>query len=122
MSHVSQSALSVERHLMPEGVVLLQLGGIIDAKTFEQLEGAVQDVLTRGGNRLIVDLSGIGYISSAGIGVLLYAMGETRRAKGDLVLVGLQPTVLEVFDSLHLISLFILKQDVTEAALVFRKP
>ncbi len=62
----------------------------------------------KGGNyRLAIDMSGVDYISSAGIRALIAARKQARRwNRGDLRLAGLQPRIVEVFDLVGISSLF----------------
>lgn len=116
------ATLTIERELLPGGVVLLRLAGTVDARTFEQLEMAVQDILARGGNKLIVDLSQVHYLSSAGIGIFMHAMSEARSSGGELVLLALTPAVAEIFESLHLSPLFRIAKNRAEALAGFDRP
>ena len=51
-----------------------------------------------GRDRLILDLSGLQYISSAGLRVLMLAAKQSKAQDGTLVLTGLQPLVREIFE------------------------
>jgi anti-sigma B factor antagonist len=46
---------------------------------------------------VLVDLSGVEYISSAGLRVLMVASKESRKAGGRLAVAGLTPVVKEIF-------------------------
>ena len=50
------------------------------------------------GDRVILDLSDLSYISSAGLRVLMLAARQTKAQNGTLVLTGLQPLVQEIFE------------------------
>jgi anti-sigma B factor antagonist len=115
---MAESRLTIERKLVGKGAVLLTVKGIVDAKTFDRLEAALQEVLDRGGGRVVVELAEVGYISSAGIGVLMNAMSETHRRHGELVLLNPGPEVAEIFDALHLTGLFKTASDL-QGALAF---
>ena len=47
--------------------------------------------------KLLIDMSKVTYISSAGLRVLMIAAKGCRKQDGKVVLAGLQPTVSEVF-------------------------
>lgn len=53
---------------------------------------------TGGGDRLVLDLSGLEYISSAGLRVLMLASRDVKSRDGRLVVCGLQPIVKEIFE------------------------
>ena len=67
---------------------------------------AVLGVIVRGFRETLVNLSGLDYISSAGLRVVLLAGKKLRASKGKLVLVGLRDMVREVFDMSGFLSLF----------------
>ena len=80
------------------GVHLLALTGRLGSTTAE----ALRDVLDRpgfGGNsRVLVDLSGVDYVSSAGLHVLERAAERARAAGGMVVVCGLQEPVRVSFE------------------------
>ena len=86
-------------------VTVLGLSGRLDTDTSSDLELAVQDLLQAGGRKFVVDLSGVGYVSSAGLRVLL-SLGKTVANSGNLRLCGLNPTVRQVFDVAGFTQLF----------------
>lgn len=55
------------------GAIVLTVAGEIDMATSPVLENAVRDALTRTPKRLVIDLSGAEFFSSAGITVLMLA-------------------------------------------------
>jgi anti-anti-sigma factor len=81
-----------------EGIVCLKIDGRLDAKTAFDAEARVKEVLGEGRRQLLFDLSGMDYISSAGLRVILMAVKALRSKKGQVVLCGLTPYVKEIFD------------------------
>jgi anti-sigma B factor antagonist len=51
-----------------------------------------------GGEQLVLDLTGLEYISSAGLRVLMLAAREAKAQDGTLVVCSLQPVVREIFE------------------------
>jgi anti-anti-sigma factor len=89
-----------------DGVMVLAAAGRIDSTTSKAFEAEVIEVLDDGERRVVLDLSGVDYMSSAGIRVLLMA---TKRltGRGRLVLCGLQGPVRQVLDLAGLFKLFV---------------
>ena len=79
------------------GMTILSLTGRMDATTANVFGDACKAALDGGARRIVVDLSGIEYISSAGLRVILTMLKVTRSLKGTLAFSGLQPMVSEVF-------------------------
>lgn len=97
-------ALEIRDELVGE-VRVLGLAGRLDTDTAADLELAVQDLIDAGAKDFLVDLSGVGYVSSAGLRVLLM-LGKSIDGKGSLRLCGLNPTVRQVFDVAGFTQLF----------------
>ena len=79
-----------------DGVTVLSLTGSIDAMTAPRITEFIQDQIAGGNIKLVVDMSGVDYTSSAGLRVLLGAIKETRSQSGDLRLTGVRPDVRKV--------------------------
>jgi anti-anti-sigma factor len=97
-------ALGIQEETVGE-VRTLALSGRLDTDTSADLELAVQDLLDAGASQFVIDLTGVGYVSSAGLRVLLM-LGKKVDGKGGLRLSGLNPTVRQVFDVAGFTQLF----------------
>jgi anti-anti-sigma factor len=90
--------LSVSRSIKSPGVVVLKIGGSLDANTSSQLEEDVSDLLKTSPRSLIFDFEFLDFISSAGIRVILMAQKELLKQGGSIMMVKLQPQIQKVFD------------------------
>ena len=79
-------------------VTVIKLTGSIDALTAPQITEFIQGQVAKGHIKLVADMSGVDYTSSAGLRVLLGAIKETRAKSGDLRLTGVQPDVKKVLN------------------------
>src|SRR5690606_16499609 len=79
-----------------DGVDIVAISGSVDGLTAETLLTTLQRHVEGGGSRLVVDLSGVDYTSSAGLRALLATVKEARRRGRDLRLAVLTPTVRKV--------------------------
>lgn len=76
-------------------VTVIAFAGNLDSATAPLAQQALDGILASGGRKIVVDLTGLDYISSAGLRVLL---GTAKRlGTGALRLFGLNETVGEVF-------------------------
>ena len=73
-----------------------EIVGNVDTITADDLSTALQAAISEGHVRLVGDMSGVGYTSSAGLRALLGAMKEARRNGGDLRLAAVGDKVLQV--------------------------
>ena len=80
-------------------VTIVAFAGSLDSNTSPQAQQAIDGILAGGGRKLVVDFSGVDYISSAGLRVLLATAKRLTGpgGAGALRLFGLNETVREVF-------------------------
>ncbi len=83
---------------VPAGHRIIAPCGRIDAASAPMLEGELSKAIDEGHRRIVVNLSSVDYMSSAGLRVLLAAMKRLKKAEGNLVLCAMKPFVQEVFD------------------------
>ncbi len=76
----------------------LHLAGDLDTRNSAQVEKAIRSIMDRACFLIILDLSGMDYISSSGWGAFLSELSELRSRGGDVVLYGLSDTVQKVHD------------------------
>jgi anti-sigma B factor antagonist len=100
-------------------IVFIAVQGFLDAHTFEEMEKTINDLFDGGTYRLVVDLSKLDYISSAGAGVFIGAIGTAQENDGNIVLMKPSPNVKEVFDLLGLSQIFPFANDVDGASKLF---
>lgn len=76
------------------GAVVVSLSGRLDEGNAPEAEGAFLSLGMEGGMKLVVDCSGLEYISSAGLRVLLLAARQWGRSR--VALCGARETVAQV--------------------------
>ena len=69
----------------------------LDMAWAKAMRQVIEELLDAGKTRLVVDLRGITYIDSAGLGELVRGMKRAREAGGDLRLCGVRREVLRIF-------------------------
>ena len=85
---------------------VLALRGELDVEGGSALREALLDAIGEGGRRVVVDLEGVDFIDSAGLGVLVGGLKRARSNDGDLVLVCTGKTVLKVLEMTGLTRVF----------------
>ena len=101
MSPLDDLRISVSQSGENSEVVILRLDGVIDTLTAPQLDKVMTRLLQQRRYKLVCDLSGIDYVSSAGWGIFISHIKEVRENQGDLKLVKMQPDVAEIFELLE---------------------
>lgn len=95
--------LAVERR---GRTVLVTLAGDVDLSTVAQLRTVLRDVLADGCDQLVVDLAGVLFIESVGLGALISAYKRARVLRTDLVLWRPSPVVNRVLGVTGLTRVF----------------
>lgn len=80
-----------------DDVTRLALVGTLDIATLPGFESALNRLRAAGRSKLIVDLAGLEYISSSGLGSFLGLVDHFRKAGGDLAFVSLSDRVAKIF-------------------------
>lgn len=93
----------------------VEVVGCLDSHTVVEFEKTMQSVLTPPPNHLVLDLSKLTYISSAGISALMGLTHRLRKDHSELILLKPSEKVYRVFRTLGFTSIFKIVED--EAAL-----
>ena len=93
--------VNITEHPQNRDITLLSIKGFIDTTTAPEFEKRFLSVLNEKKFKLVVDLKDVNYISSAGWGIFISEIKRIRNQKGDLILVGMNPEVSEVFELLE---------------------
>lgn len=83
-------------------VAVVALEGRFDAPAAPEAENAFKECLNDGTTKVLIDLSGVEYISSGGLRVIIMVTKALERMNGTLKLCGLTPFVSEVFEITNL--------------------
>lgn len=79
-------------------ITVVAISGSLDALTAPLLTDYLNKELGAGKSKLVVNLSGLDYTSSAGLRVLLNGVKQSRQHGGDLRVAAARPTVNKVFE------------------------
>jgi len=89
-----------------DGVCVLLLDGFLDGHTFIELEKKLETLFKSNKVRVVVDLGGLTYIASAGVGVFINGQHQAKKRNGSLQLANAGTNIQEIFDILGLESIF----------------
>jgi anti-sigma B factor antagonist len=103
MPDANRSTLGIQVTHLPDGT-LIRVSGDIDMSTVGTLSDALED--SKGSNRVVIDLSDVFFIGSAGLAVLISSCQQLADAGGTLVLRQPQPQALRLFEITQLDALF----------------
>lgn len=93
------------------------VGGEIDVFTAPKLREQLIDMVSRGHHHLVLDMDGVEFLDSTGLGVLVGGLKRVRAHDGTLRLVCRQEQTLKLFRMTGLIKIFAIYSSV-DAAIV----
>lgn len=102
------------------GISEVRVDGVIDTLTATELEQVLDSLLRRGRYRIVVDLAGVDYISSAGWGIFISHIKDVRANSGDVKLANMVPDVYEIFELLEFDRILKAYPSVDEAVSTFK--
>ncbi len=79
-------------------ITILQMNGRLDATSAPEMTRHISDLIGGGTLHIVLDLSGLEYVSSAGLRVFLSAAKRMRQVQGKLALANPVTQVRQVFD------------------------
>jgi anti-sigma B factor antagonist len=94
---------------------VLPLKGEIDLHVSPSVTASLNSMIEKKPERLVVDLSGVTYIDSAGLAALIGAMQKVEGYGGKFLLAGLQETVRSIFEISRLDQVFQIFPDANAA-------
>jgi anti-anti-sigma factor len=114
-------SLKIHLQLVPESenCLVLVLNGYIDTYNSNYFQKRVQLAIDSGYIRLIFHCGSLNYVSSTGIGSFTSFLKAVKPQGGDLILLGIQPKVYEVFQLLGFSQFFHIYDNLEEAISFF---
>jgi anti-sigma B factor antagonist len=105
----------------PDGVVRVQLAGVIDAHTLDHFEAGLNGALEHGAKSILLDCEELRYVNSAGFGELIRYFDRIKEKGGTLVLARVPPKVGVILEMLGLKSLIPIVASLEEGAEIAAK-
>jgi anti-sigma B factor antagonist len=83
----------------------------IDAMITEDIREQINKVFDNSYSKVIIDLKGVEYIDSSGFGCFLSVLRTARNSFGMLRFVNPEPGIMQIFQTLHLHTVFQIYDD-----------
>ena len=106
---ISQSPLN-------DQTLVVKPGPILDNTNAHEMVGVITEAQKRGYRYIIVDMTDLEFLSSAGVGSILGTVDTSRQAGGDIILCNVSATILHVFNVLDLAEYLTIRQTEADAA------
>ena len=100
-----------------DDVCEIKLSGEIDVYTAPKLKEEIITLIEGGCSNVIVDLQGVAFIDSSGLGVLVSALRRARERDGVVRIICTRENILKIFRITGLDKVFPIFSDAAEARL-----
>jgi anti-sigma B factor antagonist len=100
--------------------ILEPRGSLIGGEETDELKTKAKDLIEQGNKKLILDLGGVTYINSSGIGALVSIHSQYQKAQGKIKLCNMGKGVQNVFVITKLTSVFEIDEDREKAVKSFK--
>jgi len=113
--------LTLNVHADPSGCTVVAVHGEIDVYTAPTLREQLISLVDAGSYQLIVDMEGVEFLDSTGLGVLVGGLKRVRSHDGWIDLVCMQQRILRVFKITGLNKVFSIYDSVGEAVAAHKR-
>lgn len=107
--------LSIQERAAGEGRTVVEVSGEIDVYTAPKLREALLNLVESGNYRLIVDMEGVEFLDSTGLGVLVGGLKRVRAHDGAIDIACTQGRILRIFKITGLSNVFTIYDTVDDA-------
>lgn len=112
----------MEINVREEGTIrIVSCEGRLDAQVSGVVKDQIKQHIDEGSTRLVLDLQGVEFLDSSGLGALVASLRKVKEKKGEIKLSGLRPEVRSIFDITRVSRLFHIYDDVQKALEAFKK-
>jgi anti-anti-sigma factor len=97
-------------------ISVMRINGRVDSETAPELDDALAKLLQDNRNKIVLDLQGVDYISSAGLRAIVKAYQAARKSGGDLRLASVSTpveVVLRTVGMMQMLQMFPTEQEAT---------
>jgi anti-anti-sigma factor len=103
---------STQKNETGREIAILKAEGSMDVTTVDRFEADMRELMDKKIFRIVINMKGLRYISSAGIGILMANIRQIQMKHGDIKLTNVSPDIYRIFELLELQDFFqILKTD-----------
>jgi anti-sigma B factor antagonist len=105
----------VEVKEVNERTAVISFQGAIDTSNTPEIGEGLKSLISQGKSNIVIDLSGVSYIGSWGLGVTISVYKAARENKGTLKLTQVPPEIMDVFNLTGLDKIFEIYDSVNDA-------
>jgi|SRR5215467_6982089 anti-anti-sigma factor len=108
--------MALETRQLDSGWAVITIAGrlALGGET-EKLNAAVAALLQKDQKRVVLDITGLDYVDSSGVGMLVSCLTNVKKAGGELKVVGASPRIRRIFNMTGVDNLMSMFASVAEA-------
>ena len=99
------STLSFETDTL-QNVSIMKVKGRVDSETAPELDNALSKLLNENRNKIVLNLEGVDYMSSAGLRSLVKALKESQKSGGDVRLASVSEPIEVILRTVGMMQMF----------------
>ncbi len=107
--------IKVNTRVLNDKAQAVEVQGEIDVYTSPRVKETINELIEKGHYQLVINLEGVRYIDSTGLGVLIGALKKVREHNGRILLVCTNPQIKKIFNITGLVKIFEIFKDEDEA-------
>ena len=107
--------IKVNTRVLNDKAQAVEVQGEIDVYTSPRVKETINELIEKGHYQLVINLEGVRYIDSTGLGVLIGALKKVREHSGRILLVCTNPQIKKIFNITGLVKIFEIFKDEEEA-------
>jgi anti-sigma B factor antagonist len=107
--------LTLNEYSVAPGQMVVEVGGEIDVYTAPRLREALISLVDSGNYQLVIDMEGVEFLDSTGLGVLVGGLKRVRAHDGTIDLVCTQARILRIFRITGLNNVFSIYDSMQDA-------
>lgn len=111
--------LTIQQEETPDGFIICRPVGELDAFTVSQFRQTLAELASS--KRLVIDMSGIPFVDSAGLGALIGGIRRTRELGGDVAVACDRPTLVRLLRTTGFDRIVTVAETVDEAVAALSK-
>lgn len=102
--------------MVEPAITVLEISGRLNlGNSLQSIESSIQHLIADGVRKLVVDISGLNYIDSSGIGMLVSSSGHMEQSGGQMRIAGARGTVARALGVAHVDRIAPVDNDVDSA-------
>jgi anti-sigma B factor antagonist len=112
------SSLSIETD-QAQNISVMKVKGRVDSDTAPEFDNALSKLLNESRNKIVLDLQGVDFLSSAGLRAMVKALKDAQKSGGDVRLASVSQPIEVILRTVGMMQMFKMFSTSEEAAAGF---